>query len=316
MQPKEKVRDPHRSGVKTVVIIIFGAMKVIIILGLGVWLGLVSNPSWAGTGLQSDSELIQAPGSPYTYPFCSHWDPSFSEKGAQCCGARQCSRRKKRRSYCNEVDSSNSLYLGEGDRLQLLEKKMSQRPSVSACDSENGFLAWGSPVLETPGNRIQIKNPKKCTNYGTDQMAAMLEWLGRQLAERYPIVDYPGAKLLVGNISAPRGGCLGHRSHMSGRDLDLGFFSPKKKNKAKFSRHFDVAANWWLINKLFQNPYACVESIFLDQSHIQKLARFGENQQKWEDFRDFFKHVPRHLNHFHIRIEDKTRLGSCLKKNT
>jgi murein endopeptidase len=140
-------------------------------------------------------------------------------------------------------------------------------------------------------------------------MVGMLEWVGRQVAATYP--EDPGIHLNVGDISAPRGGCLsgrggrrGHKSHTSGQDADVGFLvaRPGHASPDMFVREFDAKTNWWLFKRVFHNPYACVKVIFLDRRLIAKLGKAVKDDPEWATLRRYIKHVPGHRNHFHVRV--------------
>ena len=151
-------------------------------------------------------------------------------------------------------------------------------------------------------------------------MIAMLEWLGRKINAGYSSPEVKGVQLLVGDISSPRGGCLagrsglrGHASHTSGQDVDLGFIMAyeNKDSPDYFVKHFDGKPNWWFMKQLFQNPYACVKVVFLDRTHIRKLAQAARGDEDWLKYGRFIRHVKGHNNHFHIRIGDGPGPAGC-----
>jgi murein endopeptidase len=151
-------------------------------------------------------------------------------------------------------------------------------------------------------------------------MIGMLEWLGREVSREYQDSDRAGTRLFVGDISAPRGGCLagrggrrGHASHTNGQDVDLGFLVPNAHfvNSARFETRFDAKANGWLLKKVFENPFACVRVIFLDRKLIRKLDQQWSRESWWQSNRRYLRHMPGHKNHFHIRIGDLAGPPGC-----
>ena len=223
--------------------------------------------------------------------FCAEWNPEFSYNGHRCCSMvmrakvrrrrraspKVCSRDRFKPNFCDEVTDEQRAY-AEGvasgkipDVLGLIGQEMGRRGDQAYCTVNNGFLAWGRPVLPNPLNRIELRMAYRCTNYGTDNMTGMVEWVGHQVSREYSDSPYAGVKMVVGDISAPRGGCLagrsgprGHASHTTGQDADIGFLMARahRDSPVEFHTDFDAKTNWWFIKQFFKNPYACVKVIF------------------------------------------------------
>jgi murein endopeptidase len=167
-----------------------------------------------------------------------------------------------------------------------------------------------------------VRAPARCTHYGTDPMVGMLEWVGRQVDRKYEGEEqFSKLRLLIGDISAPRGGCLlgrggrlGHASHTSGQDADIGFLTPiaDRASPEHFHKDFDVKANWYLIKQIFQNPFACVKVIFLDKRLIRKLAKSVGREPEWAHYGRFLRHVRGHNNHMHVRVGGGPGIPGCV----
>jgi murein endopeptidase len=274
-----------------------------------------------------------------SFEFCAKWNPDFTANGHQCCGKKiiyggrfhrkmmpKCSQSRGPLGYCAEVTPEQKFYIEAvqsgrvPDVLAHLKHEAERRREQAFCTVNNGFLAYGRPVLGTPYNRLHVQSPERCLNFGTDAMAGMLEWVGVQIAQEYPGDAYSGLKLILGNISGPRGGCLigrsgrrGHASHTSGQDADVGFLTVKKNGASPFHFHrqFDAKVNWWFIKKLFENPFACIKGIFLDRRHIRALERHARKDPSWPLYHRFIRHMPGHNNHVHIRIGNTPGLPGC-----
>lgn len=269
--------------------------------------------------------------------FCSRWNPEFIYNGHHCCGkilhgrkakrGVRCSTQRARTSYCGEITPEEKQYVekvsaGEGgDLLEWITREIGRSGTQNYCSVNNGFLAHGRPIVPTTLNRIRIRSPERCTNYGTDSMTAMLEWLGRQLNKDYPESEYPGPRLVVGDVAAPRGGCLsgmggrrGHLSHTTGQDADIAFLVAKAHAEVPphFHRTFDAKANWRFLKELFHNPYACVKVVFLDKRLIRKLAKAAGRDEEWLKLGRFIRHMPSHKNHFHVRIGEGPGQPGCV----
>lgn len=259
--------------------------------------------------------------------FCSRWNPEFTNNGNRCCGRLangrirtkklRCDVHRRYKNYCDEItpeqeDYTRLVYEGRvGDILSLIEREIGLKGEQAYCSVNNGFLAWGRRLIASETNRIRIRSPQRCTEFGTDSMIAMLEWLGRQVNQEFADPDYRKLQLLVGDVSAPRGGCLsgrggrrGHLSHTNGEDVDLGFLTPQKGRESPphFHRQFDVKSNSWLVKQIFKNPYACVKVIFLDRKLVRKLDRALQSDAEWLTLRRFVRHMPHHRNHYHVRV--------------
>ncbi len=269
--------------------------------------------------------------------FCSKWNPEWGLRGHQCCGNRRaykskiksnrCSPRRWKSSYCDEMTEEQREYTraavnGElGDLLDVIIGDMNRRIRNQAqCSVSNGFLAWGRRIIPTDQNRIRLRTPFRCTDFGTDGMVGMLEWLGHEVDTQYQAPEFSRVSVLVGDIAAPRGGCLagrfgrrGHLSHTSGQDVDLGFLHAKAKqaSPAAFTKSFDGDENWWFIKKIFQNPFACVKMMLLDHRHIRRLAKAAGNDPLWPMLRPYIKHARHHRNHVHVRLGEFPGAPGC-----
>lgn len=280
-----------------------------------------------------------------TADFCSKWNPEFFETGALCCHdpfvfnkrgkrvrrkLRACVQaRFKSGSYCGEMTDEQRRYsevagAGKlGDQLEFLRGQIGLSGKQGQCGPNNGFLAHGRRIIPNTLNRIQIRSPGRCTEFGTDEMATLMEWLGRKVATQYPAPDYSGVHVLLGDVSAPRGGCLGgrggrrgHSSHTNGQDADVGFLVVDKgrPSPGTLVRRFDAATNWWFLKLVLQNPFACVKRVFLDRKLISALGRVAGADPFWKKYSHVIQHQKFHKNHFHVRIGDQPGAPGCVNE--
>lgn len=301
------------------------------------------------TEFAPDVQRAGNPASAFPLPsldFCSRWNPEFANNGYHCCGkitrSSRLSRRytcaKERRTgqYCAEMTEDQIAYSKAategklGDILQLITADLGRKGDQAYCAVNNGFLAHGRRLIPSGKNRVAIRMPTRCTDFGTDGMVGMLEWVGRQIDQRYPGSEgdeasrekEKGVRLLVGDISAPRGGCLtgrsgrrGHLSHTTGQDVDLGFLTiAARGSPVHFHKTFDVAHNWWMIQQVFKNPFACVKVAFLDRRLIRKLGKHAAkaDPEEWQRLGRFIRHMPGHANHFHVRVGNFPGIPGCV----
>jgi penicillin-insensitive murein endopeptidase len=159
--------------------------------------------------------------------------------------------------------------------------------------------------------------------YGTWELVQLLERAARRVAFRVP-----GSKLSVGELSAPEGGALaGHRSHRSGRDVDIAFYVTLPDGRpietfafADFDwrgrglppnqyLRFDDARNWELVAKLVADGDARVQFIFVASVLEQRLLREAERREAPRSVIERARavmvepgHGHTHHNHFHVRV--------------
>lgn len=267
--------------------------------------------------------------------FCSQNNPDFKYNGNQCCGTYKvkvrgiekaaCSPERNKRSYCDEMSAEQLWYqqsIDQGrypDILSMISVEKRSRPQAY-CSVNDGFLVESRQLIPNSKNRLKLRFPDRCTNFGTEAMVGMIEWTGRKVNEQYSAKHYAKTNLVVADISTPRGGCIwghtgrsSHLSHTNGHDADIGFLTPVKNQESPTALHtrFDAKANWWLIKSLFNNPYACVKNIFLDQRLIHTLAHQAGKDPAWKEYRHYIRHVKGHHNHMHIRIGDGPDAPGC-----
>jgi murein endopeptidase len=266
--------------------------------------------------------------------FCREWNPDFDYNGRRCAfnlygvnrkPVRGCNPYRNHPSYCSEMtpgELSYSRFLTSHQQLDALtlisDQHFSQEQAYLTVN--DGFLANGRRIIPTSYNHLSLRFPSRCTNFGTDAMAGMLEWLGHEVGRTYRGKRFSGVKIVVGDVAAPRGGCLwghnqrvAHRSHKNGQDADIGYLTvrPGQSSPVEFHQVFEAKSNYWFLKKVFKNPYACVKFVFLDRRNIQKLAKVGRNDPDWAVMKHFIQHANGHHNHFHIRIGNAPGSPGC-----
>lgn len=244
--------------------------------------------------------------------------------------------------------------LGEHEVIDLLEERIQRQVELKArsqayCGFSNGFVVDALPIVPSPFNRLMLNSEDRCTNYGTDYLLYLMEFLGQSIRTEFREDEFQNARLVIGDAVAPRGGCLavrrgrrGHKSHTNGQDIDIAFFNPRAmtpsqveearryraKNKANevpeslmpsrmFTNDMFVASNWWLLKKMYseENEKTCVRNIFLDRRHIDQLNRYSASigeQELFKKISDYISHEKGHLHHFHLRVVPKGKNGECL----
>ncbi|MGD8860904.1 MAG: penicillin-insensitive murein endopeptidase [Myxococcales bacterium] len=159
--------------------------------------------------------------------------------------------------------------------------------------------------------------------FGTWELVQLIERAARRVAFRLP-----GARLSIGELSRPHGGRIdGHRSHESGRDVDIGFYTTLPDGTPHYTYafadfdhrgvgvapndylRFDDARNWELVAKLVADGEARVQYIFVANELKYRLLREGQRRGAPRAVLERAKavmvqpaHGHPHRNHFHVRI--------------
>jgi penicillin-insensitive murein endopeptidase len=174
-----------------------------------------------------------------------------------------------------------ALLLAGCARLGMLE----DGSSVSLGPPGRGALLDGERLPAAgEGYWVPPTWSRRGLQYGTAEMVSFVVQLGRMLG--------PGRRLSVADLSPEVGGpSAWHRSHQTGRDVDLLFFARNRAGRpvvadvmrrfgadgvslperGRAAIYFDDRANWSLVRAILENPVAEVESIFIADDLKQRL---------------------------------------------
>lgn len=193
--------------------------------------------------------------------------------------------------------------------------------SVSLGRSNGGLLRNGVPVPSDPA--VLVKSESRGEHYGTAELVTLLVASAHAVAR-----SAPGSRLVIGDLSREGGGRLRpHRSHRSGRDVDIGFYMVDPQGRAlpaapgfvhmtaqlvgPHGGHlygFDVARNWALVAALLSHPEVHPQYLFVANPLIAALLRHARAQgasaelvARAEAVLDQPRGSP-HRSHFHMRI--------------
>ncbi|MGM0574709.1 MAG: penicillin-insensitive murein endopeptidase [Myxococcota bacterium] len=205
-----------------------------------------------------------------------------------------------------------------GQRLTLY-KDGPETESKTVGRAYRGKLVNAEQLPSGPG--YYRRRPRN--SYGTNEtISALLDAIAHVRRKFGSLHD-----IAVGDISDHDGGQLaGHRSHQSGRDVDLGFWFEGQDGdgpKAFISalRHeLIMPANWRLLKRLVGTSEAesRVEYIFLDYGVQKKVYQWAKEHGKASEevlrymfqyprgkraLRGVVRHEPGHANHYHIRFK-------------
>lgn len=154
----------------------------------------------------------------------------------------------------------------------------------------------------------EVVDPKHA--FATEETISSLTQAIEAVNARFP----ESPKLYVGQISGEHGGYLRpHRSHQSGRDVDLGYYyqgGPHWYARAN-AKTLDFGRTWALVKALALDPN--VEAMFIDRSVQHLLREYALAQHEdaaWIERvfesprrRDtLIHHAWGHLTHVHVRF--------------
>lgn len=191
--------------------------------------------------------------------------------------------------------------------------------SLSVGRHNRGRLLRGHELVESESLRFKAGSTE--ARFGTDELVGLLE-----RAAHAVITRSPGSRLTVGDLSRRRGGRFSpHRSHQSGRDVDLAFYTTDPDGAPlpldrffDFRRdltvrghdeiHFDLVRNWQLVEALVTDEVP-VQWIFVSRSIRARLLEEGARQGASADaltradaILSQPSHGGLHNDQFHVRI--------------
>lgn len=205
--------------------------------------------------------------------------------------------------------ASENRYTADISDEQLAEMFVSESGalgSISVGYSGAGRLING--VQMPPGDAWIVVSPDAA--YGTDVVIAAVQQAARAVQSQWPEAPL----LRVNHISKADGGHLRpHRSHQSGRDVDLGLYyragvDPRAPQVAR-EEAMDPGPTWTLLRTLITQ--SDVKVILVDRRIQRKLHAYARDQGEDEAWLDrlfhagpksMFQHARRHRDHFHVRF--------------
>lgn len=191
--------------------------------------------------------------------------------------------------------------------------------SVSVGRDDRGQLVRGHELHASATLRFNAAGAD--ARFGTDELVGLLERASRAVSARTP-----GSRLTVGPLSHRGGGRFRpHRSHQSGRDADVAFYTLDPSGASlpldrfvHFGRdltvrghdeiHYDLVRSWQLVAALVTDDVP-VQWIFVSRSIREHLLEEGARQgasaeviARAEAILSQPSHASPHADHFHVRI--------------
>ncbi len=182
-------------------------------------------------------------------------------------------------------------------------------PSQSIGAATSGSLESGCQFPRSGPGWLAVND----NAFGTDETVALLQYALRTTA-----LQFPGTPaVVVGGLSKPDGGFFApHKSHQSGRDVDIGYAhtSSQKRFVDAQANNLDLERTWFLMSLLLGSGK--VSYVFMDYQ-VQALLYEALLDQGWTEARleplfqypaggnvsqGVIRHAVGHLNHFHVRF--------------
>lgn len=195
--------------------------------------------------------------------------------------------------------------------------------AASEGTAQDGRLVDGFEVpLKGPHHRFLNRTAKRGTQYTTLEVAALLWRSARHVGK-----SSPGPPLLIGDCSLKGGGTVErHRSHRSGRDVDLLYYVKDARGKPVESPGFepfdstgrcsregcrlrlDVPRNWSLIRTLIASRRPAVQYVFISNPIKELMLRYAEQRGEHPEILRRARLILRqpsdsaaHDDHMHVR---------------
>jgi len=210
---------------------------------------------------------------------------------------------------------------GRGGKAAIEVKK-----GQSVGKPHRGSLSGG---VQLTSDRAYYRR-RTARTWGASHTVAYTKQAIASVRARYPKIH----RLAIGDLSHSNGGALsGHRSHQSGRDVDIGLYY--KRKPAGYPKEFvpgtaknlNLAATWTLVDALLATRKLAggVEHIFLDYKVQGMLYRYAKEQGvKKTLLAEVFQyphgkghggtliqHVAAHDDHLHVRYKCPKGDGGC-----
>lgn len=209
-------------------------------------------------------------------------------------------------------------------RKKLRTERAHHRVIIGPIEGQSVGAPWDGrlrePAALPAGDGYVIRRPWR--RYGTRTTVAYVENVITDLRDQFPDAHV----LAIGDISAEHGGRITqHRSHQSGRDIDIGLIYKHKPPTypASFvpatAENLDCEATYALVAGFAatHDQPGGAQMIFLDYDVQRLLYDWAKEHDVEQDVLDrtfqyphgrgsyagIVRHVPNHDNHIHVRFQ-------------
>lgn len=184
-------------------------------------------------------------------------------------------------------------------------------PSASVGRPDHGSLTNGVTLPPHPGYQVRNTQRAFVTSEVVEHIASAFDAV-RDAHPRAPRIEIRDASVRSGGHLAQ------HRSHQSGRDVDIAYFQRSCRNVCTLRRlrpsDLDADRQWALLAPWLER--GVVEYVFIDyalQEPLYEAARRAgarrEDLSRWfqyprgeENRYGIIRHIPQHADHLHVRF--------------
>ena len=198
-------------------------------------------------------------------------------------------------------------------------------PTRSVGAPNRGKLQHGVPLPEGDAWRLR---ERRVNVYGSTVMVGSLLQAFEAYSEAFPDSE----EIRLGDLSDRNGGRLNpHKSHRTGRDVDIGYVMRPDSRGEHYWQHaneetFDAEKNWFLIKALIET--GDVQQIFMSSRLQALILPIAERELSPEQLARYFrranpdprspsiiKHWKGHLDHMHVRFRCEEGNARCVARS-
>jgi murein endopeptidase len=210
--------------------------------------------------------------------------------------------------------------LSRGEEI-ILYSEREEPPSESVGEVDDGTLLHGVALPPHPGFVVRHRERTFLTHDAAEHLLRAFD--------RLRDTDEDAPRLQIGDASRAHGGPLEqHRSHQSGRDVDIDYFHVRCRETCGHRRlspeQLDADRQWRLIEPWLRERV--IEYVFIDHTLQEPLyeaaLRAGAARAdlarwfQWPRAADVrvgvIRHVPSHADHMHVRFACAPHDTACV----
>ena len=161
--------------------------------------------------------------------------------------------------------------------------------------------------------------------WGTPELVKLVKQCGRTYRSYF---SRKYAPIPIGDLSSRSGGQLkSHKSHQSGRDVDVGYMRKKPRAKGYFidttPKQMNMYAQWVVLKCFLDDPLT--QKIFIERSRVKALKRYikriyKKRKAKLKKYLGYFPGGKKraiypdsvHKSHMHVRIKCPKKDRRCI----
>jgi murein endopeptidase len=221
------------------------------------------------------------------------------------------------------VDKSTTK-VARARRAERVERVEKRKPvAIEIVEGQSVGEPWDGELHDGVrlhlGDGFKIRRPKRA--WGATHVVTHVQDALGSIRDKFPAAH----TLAIGDLSARDGGPISeHRSHQSGRDIDVGLYFTKvpegyPNSFVEADENLDLKKTWYLLQAFAKTADQAtgVERIFLDFKVQGRLYKWAKDHDVPTGYLDelfqyphgrgasegLVRHEPHHDDHFHVRFK-------------